>query len=242
MEEAIAYYNILESAPKDAIDYRKVKGTDPIPNLLKQAEIPRDYIGKIFYSSLTDYVDQYEKAIKIGQPVSQRHISAIITFLEAETGVPMQKVKATFTMGDKQHEKLSTKKGNARFTALPEGNYTLAAEYEGYTPILKNNVAISDNQKLKLTFKLQKINLTNSLSVLVCAKETSAPLKEAKLSIPSIAFSTLTNENGIAQKPNLPPATYQALLTLPGYRDIDFTFTLNAQQTLKLEFMMEKLG
>ncbi|MEI6851488.1 MAG: carboxypeptidase regulatory-like domain-containing protein [Bacteroidota bacterium] len=241
MEEAIAYYNILESAPKDAIDYRKVKGTDPIPNLLNLAEIPRDYIGKIFYSSLTDYVDQYEKAIKIGKPVNRRHISSIISFVEAETGVPMQKVKTTFTLGDKEHIKISTSRGYARFTALPEGNYTLSAEFEGYTPILKNNVAISDNQILKLTFKLQKIVLTNSLSVLVCDKETSTPLKEAKLYIPSIAFSTLTNADGIAQKPNLLPATYQAVLTMPGFRDIDFTFTIDAQQKLNLEFLMEKL-
>ena len=242
MEEAIAYYILFESAPKDAIDYRKVKGTDPIPNLLRKAEIPRDYIGKIFYSSLPEYADQYEKAIKVGKPTKKRHVSAIIKYLDAETGVVMRKVKTTFALGKKKHTKLSTRKGTARFTALPKGNYSLTSEHKGYLPVLKNNVAIADKHILKLTITLQKIVLQSFLQVKVSEKETASPLHDVKLLIPEIGLSIPTNENGIAQKPNLPPATYQALLTLPGYRDIDFTFTINAQQTLKLEFMMEKLG
>ena len=241
MEEAIAYYALLEPAPKDAIDYRKVKGTDPIPDLLDKAEIPRDYLGKIFHTSLPEYIVQYEKAIKIGQPANQRHISAIITYFDAETGTPMRNVIATFTHSDEVYTKKSTKKGNARFTSLPTGNYSLTSQIKNYTPVTKNNIAINDNHKLKLNIKLQKIVPTATLHLLVGDKETAAPLNQVKLLIPSIGITLFTNENGTIQKSDIPPATYQALLSQPGYKNIDFTFTLDPHKTLDLEFLMEKL-
>jgi hypothetical protein len=241
MELAIKSYVDLAASPKAAINYRKTKGTDSIPLLLNQAEIPRDYIGKIFESNLPEYFSQYKTAIKVGNIIGVRHISAIISFLDAETGTPMHKVKTTFNRGGKEYTKLSTVRGFARFMSLPEGNYTLAAECKGYTPLLKNNIAISNNKIVRINCKLHKIILTNSLTIKVCDKETSIPLKDVSLLIPAIAISILTDENGIANKTNLPTTTLQALLTLPGYSDIDFTIIIGATQSINLEFLMEKL-
>jgi len=239
MDNAIALYNDLESAPKDAINHRKTEGTDPIPQYLSEAEIPRDFIGKIFLSDLPEYADAYNKAIKVGKSVSVRHISAIIKYTDAETAVVLRNVQATFISGDNVYVKTSTRRGFTRFHSLGNGNYSLTSELRNYQSDIKNNIAIEDSHILKLTIPLQKIVLTGTLEVNVKDSNGNV-LPNVKLTIANTTWNLLTNDLGIATKKDVPPAVYQGLLSLEDYKSVDFTFTMDAKRTLSLQFVMEK--
>ena len=239
MEAAIKAYDDLLYAPKNARDFRKVKGTDPIPGLLNEADVPKTHIGNLFHSYLPDQASLYEQAVKVGTPSGTRHKSIIITYIDAETGARLRSIRATLSFGIDIYSKLSTKKGTARFLSLPEGNYTLTSENKKYTTDQRKNIAITDKNCVNLEVILMKLSPTGTLQLYIFDANTQNPLPEVHTAIPQLSFNGLTNAEGKLLKKNIPPGTYHVLLSKEGYIKTDFTFTVIGSETHTLQFDME---
>lgn len=156
MEAAIAAFELLLNAPKEAIDNRKALGTARIKELLDISDAPRNNIGKVIYSYLPILVNGWVKAITVGISSSVRHTSIVIKFTDEMTGVVLKNVKCTFNNELETIVKMSTKRGYARVFSLLTGNWSAKCEHPVYTTQTIVNIGVDDLHIARYAVVLKK--------------------------------------------------------------------------------------
>jgi hypothetical protein len=158
MEEAITQFKTLKPLPKEGIEKKKSKGTDPLPGWLTKLDDDMTQMGKLIHSYLPDLAPTWDNYVKKGEPKGKRKLSVVVRYKDNNTGVNLRKVKVTFQKGDLVVEKKSTRLGYARMYGAEEGNWKITAEYAGYETDVKTDVGISENKIVRMEVKLKLLN------------------------------------------------------------------------------------
>lgn len=156
MEEAISAFDLSIDSPKEAIDNRKANGTGPMTETLNDSNIPKNNMGKIFYSYLPALSDGWDQAIKVGRASSVRHISVVIKFTDELTGVVLKNVKCTFNNEITTVVKTSTKRGYVRVFSLLTGTWSAKCEHKIYTTHLIENIGVEDKRIARYEVVMKK--------------------------------------------------------------------------------------
>jgi len=82
--------------------------------------------------------------------------------------------------------------------------------------------------------------LTGILELMVLYKDTLDPAAGVSLVVQLLSISETTDEDGETYNDELKPGTYHGKLTMDGYKDVEFDFTIEAGKTCSLQFLMEK--
>jgi len=241
MEDVIENFNDISVKPIKAIKDRKAEGFDPLPGFWEEMDIIEKQCGKLFQSYLPDFFVKWKDDLKIGIPTGRRRTSLVIKYVDANTNSPLYRIKSIVTRGDIVHKKTSTKIGGARFLSLDAGKYTITSEHPLYITDIKTNVGITDTSIARLEIRLKAKETTGTLALSAFDKDTNAPLRMAMLTVPKLQYIGKTNDFGALTKSNIAPGTYEGTITLEGYRPITFTFTIELNKTLTLDFYMERL-
>ena len=157
MEAAITAYRAELLSPKIAIEARKSLGTDPIPDLLKEADLYKIDIDDLVHSYLPDNAQEWDDTTIIGKPTGVRHQSAILHITDALTGVVLANATCTATNGIDTFVKKSSRSGWVRFYNLETDNYTFTLERKSNITVTLTNIGVDDIKLVKLEVKLQKI-------------------------------------------------------------------------------------
>jgi hypothetical protein len=240
MQTAISDFVAIKDRPQAEIKEKKAKGTDPIPGLLDDIDVDKHSFTKLIQSSFSHLFPTWKDEIKIGAPIGTRKTSMIIRYFDLRTGMPLTKVKSSAGGILASKVKYSTAKGYVRFYGLDSGNYTLTSELQSYITDVKNNIGVSDSQVVNLDIRLQIIVPTGTLDLLVLDAVTGNPLSGALLSVPSISYQATTPASGRLLKNDLSSGTYEAILTCNNCKPLNFTFTIKNNETISLQFSLEK--
>ncbi len=239
MEELLSNFIAVKDLPEHEIKQKKSEGTDPIPGLLDDMDVIKKKIGKFILTNFPAVYNTWKNENKVGKP-GVRPTSLIVRYIDAETAAILKKVTATMSNELASKVRKSSSLGFSRFYSLDSGNYTLTSEMEGYITDIRKHVGITDNKVVQIHIKLQKIEPTAALDLLVLDKLTTNPLANVQVSIPALNFKGATNDSGSLVKTGIPPASYQGTLYLDTYKKFDFTFTIKSTETLSLQFTLEK--
>ena len=101
-------------------------------------------------------------------PASAQEYRATLTGLvaDAQGGVlPGATVTATHVETGTAHVATTEASGTYTFAFLTPGNYTIAAELQGFTRLVRENVRLSTAQRVTLDLKLEVGNMTESVTV-----------------------------------------------------------------------------
>ncbi len=101
-------------------------------------------------------------------PVLAQEYRATLTGLvaDAQGGVlPGATVTATHVETGTAHVATTEASGTYTFAFLTPGNYTIAAELQGFTRLVRENVRLSTGQRVTLDLKLEVGNMTESVTV-----------------------------------------------------------------------------
>jgi hypothetical protein len=142
--------------PKTRIEEKKSKGTDQFLPIIHKLVVEVDMIGKLIKSYLPELVTGWVNTTKIGE-VMKRHTSIVVKFTDLETGVPVVKVKVTFTKGSLVVTKVSTKKGYVRVLSMEVGNWDMKAENSLYNIVTISNIGIDDGHIERREVKMVKV-------------------------------------------------------------------------------------
>ncbi len=82
---------------------------------------------------------------------------------------------------------------------------------------------------------------TGILELLVLFKDSMDPAAGVSLVVALLNISETTDAEGETYNDELAPGTYHGKLSLEGYKDIEFDFTIEAGKTCDLQFLMEAL-
>lgn len=240
METVIADFEALRNLPKNEIRQKKALGTNPIPGLLDDIDEIKHQIGKIIHSKFPLLYESWLEAIKVGKAEGTRKTSLIVSYIDAFTGVALKKIKTTVTRGDIVHEKFSSKLGFSRFYGITSGGYTITSAHKLYFTDKKTNVGVGDTGVAKLEIKMRALNQTGTVKMMVLNSANNTPLVNVKVNIPEFDYLGVTDKNGKLMKDHIPPGTYVGTITLDNFRTIEFSVTVELNQTVELEFFMEK--
>jgi hypothetical protein len=240
MQTAISDFDAIKDRPQAEIKNKKDYGTDPIPGLLDAIDVDKHSFTKLIQSSFAHLYPNWKDKIKVGAPIGVRKTSMIIRYFDLRTGALLTKVKSSVNGILASKVKYSTAKGYVRFYGLESGNYTLTSELSSYITDVKNNIGVSDAQVVNLNIRLQIIVPTGTLDLLVLDAATGNPLSGALLSVPSISYQATTPASGKLLKNDLDSGTYEAILTCNNYKPLNFTFTIKNNETISLQYSMEK--
>ena len=245
MEDAIAAYNAALSAPKIAIDDRKAFGSDPIPDLINDSDIPKNNIGKLVHSYLPDLAHDFDIIARIGKSTGVRHTSIAVQYTDDATGVHLKNIKCTITKGQETIIKKSTKTGWVRAYSLDSGNWIVTSEDPEYTTDIQTNVGVDEDHIERFYIKLKKKDpndpetTTGAYDLFAYDKVTLAPLPGVQVSIPELDYVNTTDEDGEDTKDMITPGQYTGTLFLTGYLPLDFVFTIEAAKTTTLQLYLE---
>jgi hypothetical protein len=242
IDKEIKDFENSQSLPKAVIKGKKAEGTDPLPRLFDEMDEVKHFMGNLIQGNLPDLFATWTTEIKVGKPIGTHKTSAVMHYTDAATGVPLRNIKVTITNGDVTLTKLSTKKGYVRLMSLKSDNYTITSEYPTFETDIRNNVGISADHIERLEIKLVKKIPTGTLDVTVFDKESAKPRQGVTLTIAKLKYTATSDENGKLFKNDIPPDTYEGILSLDGYQTIDFTFTIEGGKTNVLEFYLERIG
>jgi len=93
---------------------------------------------------------------------------------------------------------------------------------------------------LKRKFKELDVETTTGiLELLVLDKLTNEPLPGAQLLIASLNIVETFDEDGETYNDKIAPGSYQAKLFMEGYKDVEFSFVIEAGKYTTLQFVME---
>lgn len=246
MEAAIAAYVDKKDEPDEAIDDRKSLGTDPIPELLNQADVPKNNIGKLVLSYLPDKAHQWDTLARVGKPTSVRHTSIALRYTDFVTGAPLKDVKAFASNGLETIEKLSTRKGWVRFISLDTGNWSVTSEHPVYRTDSKTDIDVFEDKMVRFDVQLQKQGppepetTTGILDMFALDMDTGLPIFDAQYTLQPANRVGATDEDGEGYEDLIPPGEYTGQLIKDGYNHLDFDFTIIAGETATLQLFMEK--
>ncbi len=157
MEDAIKAYKLALDAPKEAIDKRKNFGTAAISRLLNQADPTKTNIGRVFHSYFDpDVAAAFDVAAHIGKPSNRRKTSIAIRFVDADSGIPVIKVKTKVIKDTITFEKLSSKTGWIHYYSLEVGTWSATYENNMYLGGTIINIPVDLKKVARYTIKLQK--------------------------------------------------------------------------------------
>jgi hypothetical protein len=247
METVIKDFTLILSKPKSKIKVKKTEGTDPIPGLLNEIEIIQKQIGKLILSYLPHLSNQWEVETKVGTPLGIRHTSVIGRYLEAETGVPLRKVKVTISNGAQDIIKYSSVKGYIRAYNLDSDNYTITAEHETFETSILTGIGVDNQHIARYEVKLQKTKPNNddietktgSFLITALDQATGNPVLDLQLTIPSINQTYDSDEEAQFFGDALPPASYDALISGENIVTKAVTITITAAQQTELTVSVE---
>jgi hypothetical protein len=240
METLILDYSNVSQLPEIEIKKKKAEGTDPIPGFLNDIDVVKRFTGKLLASSFPHLYPTWAAETKSGSHGGRHHTSLIITYKNSSSATPVRKVKTTISFGKITRRKVSTVRGYVRFFSLPSGSYNITSECKGYKKIVRRNVGIYLDKTARITVMLQPDIRSGTLDLTVYEQGTNAPLPDVTFSIPSLQIICISDQHGKIIKKDIPPASYQGILSLPGYKTIEFNITIEARQTAFLQFFLEK--
>jgi hypothetical protein len=247
MKTVNADFKNLINLPKNEIKLKKSEGTDPIPGLLNDVDVIKENIGKLIAIYMPNLYNEWLTINKVGTPTGVRQTSFVAFFTDAETGVPLRKVKVTLNNGVENFIKYSTTKGYVRFFSLESDNYSMTAEHASFVTQQKSGIGIDDQHFERMDVKLQKINTsgdnettTGILSLIAYDILTKEPMEGVLNSISSLKYSNTTDEDGEDYADGIKPGDYQGTLFFDGYKPLNYAFTIEAGKTTTLQLYMEK--
>ncbi len=156
MVAAIKAFKEIKPVPIDKIRERKAQGTDPIPQLCIDMEECKKQMGNIIESAFNSLFETWKAKVKIGTAPGTKHLSLSVQYIDEANGARLRGVNATLVSNAQPLQMKSTKYGYVKGYGLPEGNYTLTSELNGYQPDTKTNLLIRDKKLLKIIIKLKK--------------------------------------------------------------------------------------
>ena len=214
MEDAILAYNNVLLAPKEAIDNRKATGTDIIPILLNQADIPKNMIGKLITSYLSSLVNGWEVAIRVGTPSGTRHTSIIIRCFDAEAMVPVINVNITFSKDGAPFTKTSNKLGYVRCYSMEVGTWSATTDNSIYQSINLDNIPVNDKKVLRYDLKLIKKNplKTGGFNFTIVSLYDGKKLPAINLKLMSSGKTYITDQMGVVFDTDVVVNTYEATI------------------------------
>ncbi|MEI6122451.1 MAG: hypothetical protein WCQ95_02365 [Bacteroidota bacterium] len=157
MENAILEFRAVLYSPQFASKNNKTEGTMLIPELVKEAQKHSNLVGRILLSYIPEATLAWETATRIGKSTGVRYISVAVHFAEANSGLQIKNVKATFTDGKNTITKFSTVRGWVRISSMQQGSWDLTYEHATFLPGTKTRIVIQPNKMAKVQIKLQKI-------------------------------------------------------------------------------------
>ena len=80
---------------------------------------------------------------------------------------------------------------------------------------------------------------TGILELLLLFKDSMEPAAGVSFVVSSLNISEISDAEGETYNDELVPGTYHGKLSLEGYKDIEFDFTIEAGKTCTLQFLME---
>lgn len=80
---------------------------------------------------------------------------------------------------------------------------------------------------------------TGILELLILFKEGLGPAAGTSLVVTGLNISEIADEEGETYNDGIVPGTYHGKLSMEGYKDIEFDFTIEAGKTCMLQFLME---
>ena len=111
----------------------------------------------VILSAFNSLFETWKNKVKIGTAPGTRHLSFSVQYLDEVTGARLRRVNAILISNAQPLQMESTKYGYVKGYSLPEGNYTLTSELDGYQPDTKPNLLIRDKKLLKIIIKLKKL-------------------------------------------------------------------------------------
>jgi hypothetical protein len=82
---------------------------------------------------------------------------------------------------------------------------------------------------------------TGILEIMLLFKDTMSAAAGANVVIPLLNISETTDEDGETYNDEIAPSTYHGQISMEGYKDIEFDFTIEAGKTCDLQFLLEKI-
>jgi hypothetical protein len=80
---------------------------------------------------------------------------------------------------------------------------------------------------------------TGTLETMLLFKDSMEPAKGASLVVAALNISITADEDGETYNDELAPGTYHGKISMEGYKDIEFDFTIEAGKTCDLQFLLE---
>ena len=247
MEDAIADFSDIKKEPKKLRDDRKTEGTDPIPGLLDQLDVPKMYMGKLIHSYAPALAASWDQNVKVGKPLGTRHLSLVAVYKDEITVAPLVKVKVTVTNGVKTFVKFSTEKGSVRFYGLESGNWTMTAEHEMYEKDVVENIKIVEEETAKFDIRLQKLDagavgLYGKGHGLAFDVVTMQPIGFALVFFDGVESPIVCGEFGTWVKEKLSKDCSWMRMTAPGYEPFFAEITITADADNHLDGGMTAVG
>jgi hypothetical protein len=252
MEDAITAYVNKKDETKEAIDDRKSLGTDPMPDLLNEADVPKNNIGKLVLSYLPDLAHEWDVAARVGRPTGVRHTSIAILITDALSGIRLKDVRCTITNGIETIAKLSSVRGWVKFFSLDNALWNIITEYPNYDTVTHENISTEESKITRLEIKLDKKPLsgqgqtqpdpettTGSFSVKCIDKNTGQPKGNLLLTIPVLNLTFDSDEDGEFFGDSVPPGTYIADISGIDIVTLEVTISITAGQHTETTVLVE---
>ncbi|MEI8201662.1 MAG: hypothetical protein WCH34_01535 [Bacteroidota bacterium] len=230
MEDAIeAFTNYIE-VPKELISDKKSTGTLLIPELLNEADIYKEFMGKLIFSYQPTLHPDWVEFTKVGTPSGVRHTSLVIKCTDINANIPYKGVIVTITNGVDTHIKKSSAKGYVRFFSLPNALWKITTEYPTYDSIVLENIPTDQTKITKLDLKLQKSGLPTTGSFLITCKNKDTDQLFLGLHATITANNQVINANSDAQlfAENLLPGDYSILVSGSNINTQTFQISITA--------------
>ena len=200
---------------------KQVINTNYIKTLIQAntANLPNIGIDAEFLAILNDDLSKLETDTLAPQNIKDKHKNDNILFEELLKGIR--------SLFDKQIDRL--------MQIYRLKNIELYLAYTAARKVRHHHL------KRKLT-NIDTETSTGILELLVLDKETLEPLAGVQLLVLLLNLVSTTDEEGETYDDEIAPGTYQGKLTYDGYKDLDFTITIEAGKTCTLQLLMEKIA